>query len=101
MSKREEDNLLFEVGLIVVSCVFWYFIFWYFMLPDTPYTFKNHLGWRIMPGQFPYTSSTPFDELPARIQQEYLVGFLVFPFITVSINWIFRKIRNFFEYLFY
>jgi hypothetical protein len=101
MSERDEDHPLFEVILIAISCVLWYFYFWYFKLPDTPYTFKNHLGWRILPDQFPYTSSTPLDELPALLQQEYIVGFVVFPVIVLVFNWIFRKIRNFFEYLFY
>ncbi len=90
------DRTLERLGVVVSSAVAWYVIFWYFYLPDTPYTFKNELGWRVMPDLFPYTSSTTMEELPALLQQVYIVGFVAVAAASLILDWIVQGIRNLF-----
>ena len=91
-----QDRTLNKLGIVVSSAVAWYVIFWYFYLPDTPYTFKNELGWRVMPNQFPYTSSTTMEELPALLQQVYLIGYVAVIGLSLVLDWIIQGIRSLF-----
>jgi hypothetical protein len=91
-----QDRTLNKLGIVVSSAVAWYFVFWYFALPDQPYTFKNELGWRIQPDQFPYTSSTAFEDLPAPLQQGYLIGYVAVIGLSLVLDWIIQGIRSLF-----
>ncbi len=91
-----KDRTLDRLGIVVSGVIVWYFIFWYFVLPETPYTFKNELGWRVMPNQFPYTSSTTLEELPSLLQQEYILGFIAVIGSALILDWIIQGIRNLF-----
>jgi hypothetical protein len=81
--------------------IVWYIAFWYFYLPEHPYTFRNAAGeWKVILNQFPYSSATTFQELPAYLQQEYIVTQTLFPlaiWIMVGIlHWIEYKISSWF-----
>ena len=91
------DRTFDRLGIAAAAAVVWYFLFWYFMLPETPYTFKNELGWRIMPNQFPYTSSTTLEELPALLQQEYILGFIAVIGLALIADWIIQGIVDLFS----
>jgi hypothetical protein len=90
------DRTLNRLGIAAISAVAWYFVFWYFYLPEQPYTFKNELGWRVMPNQFPYSSSTTLEELPALLQQVYLLGYVGTIAIVLIADWIIQGIVDVF-----
>jgi hypothetical protein len=74
MTKRTVER----ISTVIVGAIVWYIIFWYFMLPDTPYTFKDANGtWMEIRNQFPYSSANTLSELPALLQQAYIVGFIL------------------------
>jgi hypothetical protein len=82
---------------VACSAVAWYFIFWYFVLPEQPYTFKDADGaWMVIRNQFPYSSANTLSELPAFLQQVYIVGFVVVAAGTLVLDWIVDGIRSLF-----
>jgi hypothetical protein len=96
MTQEFEDSLrstLEKIGLALFVIIGWHVVFWYFLLPDWPLTFKNEVGeWMCHNKIFPYKSSTPFDELPAIMQQIYLLGFvLIYGGIRIF-TWLFTQL---------
>jgi hypothetical protein len=92
-----KDKTLDNIGIVVVGAIIWYIIFWYFMLPETPYTFKDANGeWMWIRNQFPYSSSNTLSELPALIQQTYILGFILVIGGSFVLDWIVEGIRRLF-----
>jgi hypothetical protein len=81
-AKRIEEAIGPLVGLALLE-IAWYVVYWYFYLPEHPYTFRDAAGeWKVLLNQFPYSSATTFQELPAYLQQEYILTQAFVPIVV-------------------
>ncbi len=98
MTNRQKELIGPLVALALLE-IAWYVFFWYFYLPEQPYTFRNAAGeWIELRNLYPYSSATPFEELPVRIQQGYIISQALYPIVVFIVGAIGIGILQWIEY---